>query len=103
MTIMDQLTQLAVGVHRQRLGYARPQRPSVPVPDTYNAGRRVRRAARPARTARRRLDRLAAALIAITRGLLASAAIIPAAFARPVPDPEDHTGPPARRRLPPSA
>jgi hypothetical protein len=40
-----------------------------------------------------RLDRLAAVLIAVTCGLLASAAIIPAAFARVVPDPGGQYGP----------
>jgi hypothetical protein len=41
-----------------------------------------------------RLDRLAAALIVVTCGLLASAAIIPAAFAgtNPIPDPAGYVG-----------
>jgi hypothetical protein len=39
-----------------------------------------------------RLARLAAVLTAVTCGLLASAAIIPAAFARPIPDPGGQYG-----------
>jgi hypothetical protein len=40
-----------------------------------------------ARNARARLSRLAAALVAVACGLLASAATLPAAFARVEPDP----------------
>jgi hypothetical protein len=46
-----------------------------------------------ARKARARLGRLTAVLAAITCSLLASIAIVPAAFARPVPPPGGSYGP----------
>jgi hypothetical protein len=55
-----------------------------------------RRGTHPRTAARRagaRLRRLAAVLAAVTCGLLASAAIVPAAFAMPVPGPGGGTAP----------
>ena len=49
--------------------------------------RRVTHPSMPASKAAIRLRRMAAALAAVTAGLLASAAAIPAAFARVLPDP----------------
>jgi hypothetical protein len=91
MIIMHQLTQLAGGLHRQRLAHARQQRqaqhPPAPGRDTHRAGRRVRRAARPARTIGARLRRVATVLAAVISGLLAWSAAAPAAFATPIPLP----------------
>ena len=60
---------------------------------TFRHGPHLRPTARKTGT---RLDRLAAVLIVVTCGLLASAAIIPAAFAgtNPIPDPAGYVGDP---------